>query len=364
MESAAVKVNAKYRCLTCGKEFASGDDDNLRCPEDGALLTPVAEDSMLNSVFDEKYLLMEILGEGGYGRVYKARHLLLQKIVAVKILLTDIVTEPGGLTRFQTEAKATHKLVHPNIVSVTDYGISPRPYIVMEYVDGVTLDQIIATSGPMEFDTFATLFDQICDGMSLAHSHNLVHRDLKPSNIIVDNNTGTPKILDFGVVKVFGEEKKTATGETVGSPPYMSPEQCMGKELDPRADVYSLGCVMYEALSGVKAFDGQNAIECMYKHFNVSPPLVSEVRQGSLPKGIDYLIARTMADYDDRYKTMELLRTDLRKIASGTMKSRLPRVRRVTYRKTISILAEISTIGNWTLIALAIFVYFLLYVVR
>lgn len=349
---------SSHRCLTCGREFPAVAE-NLTCPQDGTLLAPVIKDALLNTLIDERYLLLEVLGEGGYGRVYKARHVLMEKTVAIKVLQADFLAETGGLARFQAEAKATHQLVHKNIVNVSDYGISPRPYIVMEFVDGKTLDQIIAAEGPLKFGQFFTIFEQICQAMSLAHAHKLLHRDLKPSNIIVEQASGIPKVLDFGVVKVFGDEKKTATGETVGSPPYMSPEQCMGKELDARADVYSLGCVMYEALTGVKAFDGQNAIECMYKHFNVTPPPVTTVSQQQLPKGIDYLIARSMADIDDRYKTMDDLRIDLEKIAEGTLKSRLPRVRRVTYRATVSKVARVAAIGNWMIISMALILYLL-----
>ncbi len=345
----------KRKCLACNKEY-SADEADSTCPDDGALLAPLIDDSLLNTLFDEKYLLLEVLGEGGYGRVYKARHMLLQKVVAVKVLLTDLLQDAVGMSRFQAEARATNKLIHPNIVSVYDYGVSPRPYIVMEFIEGMTMDQIIAKDGPLTIERFVTVFDQICQGMSVAHESNLLHRDIKPSNIIVDLTTGTPKVLDFGVVKIFGEDR-TVSGETVGSPPYMSPEQCMGKELDARADIYSLGCVMYEALTGVKAFDGENAMECMYKHFSVSPPPISERRQGELPQGLSYLIARTMADYKDRYKTMEELRADLLKVSAGTMKRRLPKVSRVTYRKSVKVLAEISATANWTIIILSIIVY-------
>jgi serine/threonine protein kinase len=347
----------KRRCLTCSTEF-SANAETVTCPADGALLAPINEDPLLGTLFDGKYEISEMIGEGGFGRVYKARHVLLQKTVALKVLLADL-QNMEGLNRFQTEARATNQLAHPNLVCVFDYGISPRPYIVMEYVEGITLDVIVEREGPLSIERFVAMFDQICQGMSAAHEKKLLHRDLKPSNIIVDSHTGTPKVLDFGVVKVFGEDK-TATGQTVGSPPYMSPEQCMGKDLDARADVYSLGCVMYEALSGMKAFDGENAVECMYKHFNLSPKPVSQIRKGPVPRGLDYLIARTMADYSDRYQSMEDLRKDLLKVAEGTMSKRLPKISRVTYRKTVKVLAEFATVGNWTIISCAAIIYLLL----
>ncbi|MBY0549204.1 MAG: serine/threonine protein kinase [Candidatus Obscuribacterales bacterium] len=344
----------KRKCLNCDREYQISEEV-LVCPDDGDLLTPVVEDSLLNVLFDEKYLLLEVLGEGGYGRVYKARHLLMQKIVAVKVLLAELETLEA-LNRFEAEARATNQLTHPNIVAVFDYGVSPRPYMVMEYVEGETLDQLLAREGPLSVDRFVSLFDQICLGLSLAHGRQLLHRDLKPSNIIIDRHTGTPKILDFGVVKIFGEDR-TLSGQTVGSPPYMSPEQCMGKELDASADVYSLGCVMYETLTGLRAFDGENAIECMYKHFNVTPAPIGTIRKEALPRGLDYLIARTMADYKDRYKNVEDLRADLQKVAQGTMSKRLPKISRVTYRKTVNVLATISLIGSWTIVVCALLIY-------
>lgn len=345
-------MSRKLKCLTCEMEYQASEAP-LVCPGDDTLLTPLAEDALLNTLFDEKYLLQQVIGEGGYGRVYKARHLLLHKDVAVKVLLAELDTL-DALNRFQTEARATNQLVHSNIVAVFDFGVSPRPYMVMEYVEGETLDQLIARDGPLPVERFLSLFDQICDGMSLAHERQLLHRDLKPSNIIIDAHTGTAKILDFGVVKIFGEDR-TVSGQTVGSPPYMSPEQCMGKELDASADVYSLGCVMYEAITGVRAFDGENAVECMYKHFNVTPRPIGTLRKDALPRGLDYLVARTMADHKDRYKSVDALRADLQKVMQGTMSKRQPKISRVTYRKTVTTLARISTVGNWTILAFALF---------
>lgn len=344
----------QLRCLTCDKEYPAGDGMSV-CPVDGALLASISEDTLLNTLFDEKYLLLEVLGEGAYGRVYKAQHLLMQKLVAVKVLLADL-DSVEALDRFQTEARATNQLVHPNIVAVYDYGVAPRPFIVMEYVEGETLDQLVLRDGPLAVEKFISVFEQICGGLSLAHERGLLHRDLKPSNIIVDANTGTPKILDFGVVKIVGEEK-TLSGQMVGSPPYMSPEQCMGNELDARADVYSLGCVMYEALSGVRAFDGENAVECMYKHFNVVPPAISRKRKGDLPHGMDYLIAKTMADYPDRYQSMDDLRKDLLKVGEGTMTKRLPKISRVTYRKTVKAFAEMSSMGFFAVVGALIIIW-------
>lgn len=348
----------RKQCLVCVREFT---DVEGHCPTDGALLVPVNEDPLLDVILDEKYQLLELVGQGGYGRVYRARHLLMGTTVAVKVLLTDILKNPVGLARFETEARATHQLVHTNIVSVSNYGVVPHPYIVMEFVEGKTLDQVIEKNGPLELEQFFSIFDQVCQAMTLAHQHKLLHRDLKPSNIMIDAITAIPKVLDFGVVKVVGEDH-TVTGETVGSPPYMSPEQCMGADLDEKADVYSLGCVMYEALTGVKAFTGDNAVECMYKHFNVPPPVVSSVRQGAIPQGLDYLISKCLADHRDRYKTMNELRTDLLKVAAGTMKSRLPRVRRVTYRKTIGAMAEVSIIGSWAIVVAVVLVLLALYI--
>ena len=257
---------------------------------------------------------------------------------------------PTHLIASSVRAKATNKLVHPNLVGTLDYGVDPKPYIVMDFVEGETLEALLAKQKVLSIEEFVRFFEQVCSGMNLAHESGCVHRDLKPSNIMIETKTGTVKVVDFGLIKVKGQEL-TKTGDVMGSPPYMSPEQCLGKEVDARTDIYSLGCIMYEALTGVTPFEGTSAIESIYLHFNSAPPPVSQVRKDlQFPKEIDYVVARALADLRDRYTSMEELRQDLHKAASGTLKRRWYKIKRPSYSKTIFALARFCTIGNWVLL--------------
>ncbi|HEY9716191.1 MAG TPA: serine/threonine-protein kinase, partial [Trichormus sp.] len=224
-----------------------------------------------------RYQVVELLGEGGMAHVYKAIDTIDGgKGVAIKMLRPEIVPDPSIVERFFREAKASQKLAHPNLVSVFEYGTTDNqiPYLIMEYVDGRNLAQIIADEGHLAGDRSVGIFLQIANGLKDAHRLGVVHRDLKPSNILIatkDDGTDAVKITDFGIAKPASSERSinpdlTKTGAILGSPAYMSPEQCLGHVVDERSDIYSLGCLMYETLTGRSPFASDTPVKSMLRH--------------------------------------------------------------------------------------------------
>ncbi len=231
-----------------------------------------------------RYEFITVIGAGGAGVIYKAKQKPLGRPVAVKMIHSHLVNVTA-LKRFLQEAKTISTMHHPNIISVHDFGVSEdnQPYMVMDYVEGTTLSDYIKKEGALEPEFAVNLAMQICDGLSHAHSHNVLHRDLKPNNVmLVPLAAGEHhlRVLDFGLAKLFAEDEQadhlTKTGETVGTPAYMSPEQVMGKKLSPRSDIYSLGCLMYHCLTGFVPFGGATKMETMLKQLNDPPPPFSE----------------------------------------------------------------------------------------
>lgn len=231
-----------------------------------------------------RYEFITVIGAGGAGVIYKAKQKPLGRPVAVKMIHSHLVNVTA-LKRFLQEAKTISTMHHPNIISVHDFGVSEdnQPYMVMDYVEGTTLSDYIKKEGALEPEFAVNLAMQICDGLSHAHSHSVLHRDLKPNNVmLVPLAAGEYhlRVLDFGLAKLFAEDEQadhlTKTGETVGTPAYMSPEQVMGKKLSPRSDIYSLGCLLYHCLTGFVPFGGATKMETMLKQLNDQPPPFSE----------------------------------------------------------------------------------------
>ncbi|MBX3151066.1 protein kinase [Candidatus Obscuribacterales bacterium] len=229
----------------------------------------------------DKYEFISVLGAGGAGVIYKATQKPLGRLVAVKMIHSHLMT-PTAVKRFQQEATTIGRISHANIIAVYDFGISEdnQPFMVMDYVEGTPLSDVLDQVGSLSVDDTKLVIKQLCDGLAHAHSKGILHRDLKPSNIMMVPNENGPdiaKILDFGLAKViYGEEDDerehlTKTGETVGTPAFMSPEQVMGKQLDVTSDLYSLGCVMYHCLTGEPPFVGETKMETMLMHLNAKP---------------------------------------------------------------------------------------------
>ena len=231
--------------------------------------------------------ILELLGKGGMSLVYKARQKQLDRIVAVKVLSKLAVRGEDGIKRFQKEAKLTSTLDHANIVKTISFGVSNdgQPYLVMEYLEGLSLADDLKQNGRLKLQKFKDVFLPTLSALNQAHQAGLIHRDIKPGNIMIcRNDTGaeTVKLVDFGIAKVFGEgetetQNLTKTGAVMGSPAYMSPEQCQGKTLDGRSDLYSMACVMYETLSGEPPFSGESSLDVMQKHSAEPPPTVSDL---------------------------------------------------------------------------------------
>ncbi len=315
-------------CSSCAQEFSVADGAT-RCPYDNALLAPVLEDPFIGEVLSDKYEILSLLGVGGFAHVYRARHLALDRDVAIKILGAHLVSNMEAVKRFEHEAKIVSQLTHPNIVAVHDYGLVPQPYLVMEFLEGETLDDLISGS-PVQFELALDILCQACDGIQAAHDLGAVHRDLKPSNVMLLRDTSgkiTAKIVDFGVAKLTSDAMMsmsglTRSGETMGSPPYMSPEQCQGRQPDRRSDIYSMGCLIYETLCGEQPYKGRNSVELMHKHMLQPPPEILRSHPDlKIPKAIEYVITTAMAkDPDERYQSMNELKSDLKAAAQSTVK--------------------------------------------
>lgn len=231
----------------------------------------------------DHYEIREEIGSGGMGVVYKGRDQMFDRTVALKVLHGKLLSDPLSKKRFEQEGRATITLVHPNLISVYHYGFSAggHPFIVMEYVDGKGLDKLLEQIKNLTVEEFVDIFMQACDALGHAHERGIIHRDLKPSNLMVVESGRKKekqvKIVDFGISKIlphgrFSGQDLTSAGDVVGSPLYMSPEQCKGLPLDGRSDIYSLGCLMYQAISGCLPFLGENALQTLSKHICDPPP--------------------------------------------------------------------------------------------
>ena len=285
--------------------------------------------SLIGTVFADRYEIDSILGTGGMGTVYKARHKLMRRTVAIKVVDPHLVSCTSTLNRFQVEAEAVSCLNHPNVVTVHDFGLSPRAYLVMSYLHGTSLAQLLETHDQIEMSRSLPIFEQICAGLAHAHSMGVVHRDLKPSNImLIDTETQKDlvKIVDFGIAKLmlkdFTESKHlTTTGDIFGSPLYMSPEQCRGRAMDARSDIYSLGCVMYRTLTGHSPVGGQELIECLFNHVNAAPPRFNEVcPQLHLPNALEEIILKCLEkEQEKRFQSMIELKEALGSITEESL---------------------------------------------
>lgn len=254
--------------------------------------------------------IIKHLGKGGMGDVYQAVQQPLGRKVALKVLFSNNADDDESRKRFEIEAKAVSRLEHTNIVSLYDYGIvNGLHYISMQYIDGVCLYDQIPKRG-MSVEKVIDYSKQICRGLLYAHKSGIIHRDIKPQNIIIDKNNSC-KITDFGIAQIFREKSITMTGIAVGTPEYMSPEQASGKKLTQSTDIYSLGIVMYEMLTGTVPFTGKNAVAVAYKqvHEMVEPP---SVHRKSIPKRLELVIVKALKkDVNQRYSSIEELLDDI-----------------------------------------------------
>ncbi len=274
--------------------------------------TAVREKQSCNvqDICPEKYEILERIGAGGMGTIYKARQILLDKLMAIKVL--SRCDDANANVRFQVEAKAASSLCHPNLVTFRDFGITHTgmAYIVMDFIEGETLSERIDKCGPMEIREAIEIVLQALAGLQHAHQRFILHRDIKPSNIILSSNDSLAyvKIVDFGIAKIENSTQNlTHTGQVFGTPLYMSPEQGLGRQLDARSDLYSMGCVMYQMLTGTIPLVGNSAIETIVLRQTSEAPLIGEsgvCRQ--FDSALEKWIAKMLAIHpDDRYQSAE-----------------------------------------------------------
>ena len=265
----------------------------------------------IGQIVKERYEILEILGEGGMAFVYKARDMQLERFVAIKTLKPNYVNQETFVDRFKREAKTAANLNHPNIVQIFDWGIEDEPYFVMEYIEGNTLTSIIAKNRTISLSDILFIGAQVSSGLHAAHQKGLVHRDIKPGNIMITPD-GKVKVTDFGIVSLQNEESDiTKTGSILGTASYISPEQAQGKPVSIESDLYSLGTVLYELITGKAPFSGDSPISTATKHLTEKPEKPSLFRR-DLPKGVESAILKLLekATYD-RFKSAEDLRATL-----------------------------------------------------
>jgi serine/threonine protein kinase len=324
-------------CSICDMDFRG----EVRCPADGGMLYPKRIDSILGLTIGS-YTVTNRISEGGCAAVYKAVHNTLSRTVAIKVMHDRLVSQDSMVRRFEKEAKVLSLLEHNNIAQVYDFGVldDGRPFIIMQFVDGESLADLIKRNGALSVKEALPILYGIANGLAAVHEQGLLHRDLKPSNILIEKNSSTAKIVDFGIAKSGNDQASmlTQTGETIGTPSYMSPEQCQGNELDARTDIYSFGCVMYEVLSGAQAFSGRSIMDIMYKHLHEEP---AQFDSGlCLPLPLQAVIFHCLSkDHNARYASVRDVLEDVDKANRGEKPS-------IQATNTVSSNTQIASTGK------------------
>jgi serine/threonine protein kinase len=314
----------------------------------------------------EGFEILGIAGRGGMSVVYKARQVVMDRVVALKMLHKHSGADNMSIQRFINEARMTTSLHHPNLASVLSVGTTEKHqlFLVLEYLEGRSLKDVIAETDALPAEEVRELFIAILNGLQAAHDSGIIHRDLKPANIVLvtDKDGETiPKIVDFGIAKMFemsgGEAQRlTQTGAIIGSPAYMSPEQCTGQELDVRADIYSIGCMMFEALTGRAVFDGDNVLELMTSHLHRDPTAPSMVSRCA--NGFDEIILKCLKkNPSERYQNCGEIINALQS-ATFSAPNVVLRKRKKSYKGVVlalciavlcflSIFAAVHTMNGW-----------------
>ena len=294
------------KCPKCQQKFEPGI---VFCPSDGERLTNVEgivkEDPLIGEVIDNKYLIEIKVAKGGTASVYRARHIQLDLLVALKVMHPHLTTDKTAVERFRREAFAAMHIRHPNAIAILDFSICSdgTVYVVTEFLSGISLRDRILQNHEFSLNEANEVIQQICAAVAIAHKRGIVHRDLKPDNIFLHQDQGQEvvKVLDFGIAKLGAEQplndfsgRLTRHGYVLGTPHYMSPEQCQDKEVDSRTDIYALGVVLYEMLTGKVPFNAKNYSAIVYQKVKENPPPMYEIRPDIHPL-IDAVVRRALA---------------------------------------------------------------------
>jgi tRNA A-37 threonylcarbamoyl transferase component Bud32 len=293
---------ARHPLATCPKCESNYEEDVQFCPEDGSQLIP--EDALPPTDADMKegdmvgeYKVLGLLGKGGFGTVYRGVHPLIGKRVAIKVLHRQLSSNRNMVSRFISEARAVNQIGHKNIIDIFAFGQLPdgRQYYIMELIDGVSLERYLRSRGRMSVSEAIPILRAVGRALDAAHGAGIAHRDLKPDNVVVCNDDGKPfpKLLDFGIAKLMGSGEgltyKTQTGTPMGTPAYMSPEQCLGRNVDHRTDVYAFGVMTYQLLTGKLPFTGESFVEIVVKQTSHEPLSPSQICE-DIPEPLSHAI--------------------------------------------------------------------------
>jgi tRNA A-37 threonylcarbamoyl transferase component Bud32 len=291
-------------CLVCNFQFS---DEQEFCPKDLSKLVPVGKDPLIGMLIHDRYRIESLVAKGSMGVIYKATQESIGRTVAVKVMHGYLVNDDESMKRYQKEAKAASRLNHPNITTVYDFGVlaSGQPYIVMDLLTGKSLADVLQQRGQLTFGQTSMAFNQVCQALQEAHAHGIVHRDIKPENIVIDElpdgRNIHVKVVDFGIATfAAGDDdtigKITKTGTVCGSPFYMSPEQCDGLKVDQRSDLYSLGVVLFECLTGKVPFESKDIYQVLSMHVKDPPPRLAKARPDiEFSPAVELVVARALA---------------------------------------------------------------------
>ncbi|MGE5728525.1 MAG: protein kinase domain-containing protein, partial [Gemmatimonas sp.] len=295
-------------CPQCGSTY---DMDQRFCPRDGSTLRAPPGSDLVGSILADRYHVIRRIGEGGMGQVYLAEHVKMRRKSAVKVLHQGMVHDPDAISRFNREASNASQIQHPNVAAIYDFGETPEGliYLAMEFVDGEPLTKIIERHGALTAARAADIGEQVASALEAAHDMGIIHRDLKPDNIMITRGRAgedVAKVVDFGIAKAMeaDDQKVTKTGLAIGTPEYMSPEQLGGDVLDSRTDIYSLGLVTFNMLTGKLPFPSVVSREALIMRLTEKPRTLAEIRNDvKWPPELQTVMDKALANHPaDRYQ--------------------------------------------------------------